>query len=100
MSRWSADSVQVGLNLGVLNVQGTWKPNQVERLASWDLYVELITRIAVAPLQPSEGLMREALTSLHSLFGSTRDVLRRHGPEVRGTATMAPTALGTWRCWC
>ncbi len=82
MSRWSSDSVQVGLNLGVVSLQGTWKPSQVERLAAWELYIELITRIAVVPLQPGEGLLREALTSLHSLFGSTREVLRRHGPDV------------------
>ena len=34
------------------------------------------------PLEPGTGLLREALTSLHSLFGSTQKVLRRHGPAV------------------
>ncbi len=72
----------MGLNLGVLSLQGTWKPSQLERLAAWELYIELITRISVVPLQPGEGLLREALTSLYSLFGSTREVLRRHGPDV------------------
>ncbi len=74
--------MQVGLNLGVLSLQGTWKPSQVERLAAWELYIELITRIAVVPLPAGDGLLREALASLYSLFGSTREVLRRHGPDV------------------
>ena len=29
-----------------------------------------------------EGLLREALTSLYSLFAATRDILRRHGPSI------------------
>lgn len=82
MSRWGAESMQVGLNLGVVTVSGTWRPSAVERQAAWELYVELITRVAVVPLEPQAGLLREALTSLHSLFGSTREILRRHGPTV------------------
>jgi hypothetical protein len=46
------------------------------------MYVELVTRISVEPLGPEEGLLRETLGSLYSLFGSTRDILRRYGPEV------------------
>ncbi|WP_345661625.1 hypothetical protein [Streptomyces venetus] len=34
------------------------------------------------PLRADEGLLREALTSLYSLFATTRDVLRQHGPDV------------------
>lgn len=74
------DSVQVTLDLKFLRIAGTWKPNQAERLAAWELYVELITRIGVVPLK--EGLLREALSSLYSIFSTTRDILRRHGPEV------------------
>jgi len=89
----------VGLHLGVLSLQGTWKPSEVERLASWELYVELITRVAVVPLQPGEGLLGEALASLYSLFGVTREVLRRHGPDVARRTRTVPTASGSWRCW-
>ncbi|HEX2404402.1 MAG TPA: hypothetical protein VHM29_06835, partial [Acidimicrobiia bacterium] len=48
----------------------------------WELYVELITRISVEELQEEEGFLREALSSLYTLFDTTRDVLRRYGPEV------------------
>ena len=44
--------------------------------------MELVTHISVEPLGPEEGLLRETLGSLYSLFGSTRDILRRYGPEV------------------
>ncbi|ROR43392.1 hypothetical protein EDD39_1544 [Kitasatospora cineracea] len=75
-------SVDVKLKLYVLEISGTWEPNDAERKAAWELYVELVTRIAVVPLNPQDGLLREALGSLYSLFATTREVLRRHGPEV------------------
>jgi hypothetical protein len=75
-------SVQVGLNLHFLQISGTWEPNEDEGNAAWELYVELVTRIAVVPLGEQEGLLREALSSLYSLFATTRDILRRYGPAV------------------
>ncbi|GAA1933949.1 hypothetical protein [Streptantibioticus ferralitis] len=75
-------SVGVKLNLHVLQIDGVWEPNDAERKAAWELYVELVTRVSVVPLREDEGLLREALSSLYSLFGTTRDVLRRHGPDV------------------
>ena len=54
------DSVQVGLNFHVLQISGTWEPNDDEGKAAWELYVELVTRIAVVPLGGEEGLLREA----------------------------------------
>ena len=75
-------SVEVKLNLHFLEVSGTWKPNDSERRAAWELYVEVITRTAAAPLSPTEGLLREALNSHYSLFHTTRDVLRRYGPVI------------------
>jgi hypothetical protein len=79
---WGADSIEVSLNLHFLSVRGTWKPNDDERRAAWELYVELATRIAVVPLRPDEGLMREALSSVYALFGLTRGILRAHGPVL------------------
>src|SRR5665811_1685852 len=76
------DRVEVGLNLGVLTIKGGWKPNDAERDAAWELYVELATRSAVVPLRGGEGLIREALTSLYSLFDTTRGILREYGPVL------------------
>jgi hypothetical protein len=77
-------SVAVSLNLpfGLGGVTGTWEPDQSEKLAAWEMYVELVTRIAVVELGPSEGLLSEALTSLYSLFATTREILREKGPSV------------------
>jgi hypothetical protein len=75
--------VTVRLKLpGLAEIEGTWEPEENERMAAWELYVELITRISVVELKPSEGFLREALSSLHSLFETTREILRKYGPSV------------------
>jgi hypothetical protein len=75
-------NVEVRLKLPLLEIAGNWEPNDAERRAAWELYVELITRVSVVPLREDEGLLREAVTSLYSLFDTTREILRRHGPQV------------------
>lgn len=87
--------IQVGLNLHFLQIRGTWEPNDDERQAAWELYVELVTRISVVPLGPSEGLLREALSSLYSLFGITRSILRRYGPAVAEPKSSGQYNFGT-----
>ena len=59
-----------------------WEPDPTQRRAAWELYVELVTRISTQPLTLDEGLVREALNSLYSLFATTRQILRTAGPEV------------------
>jgi transcriptional regulator with XRE-family HTH domain len=53
-----------------------------QQAAAWEIYVELVTRIAVVELGREQGTLREALASLHSLFGTIRAILRRYGPAV------------------
>lgn len=76
------ESVQVVLKLGVLSISGTWKPSQRERRAAWELYVELITCAGVGPIESGVGLAGEAMNGLYSLFGTTREILRRYGPTI------------------
>jgi len=76
-------SVKVSLNLPYIGgIEGTWEPDESERNAAWEMYVELITRISVAELKPEEGLLREAISSLYTLFDSTRKILRGYGPSI------------------
>lgn len=75
--------VQVKLAIPFIGeISGTWEPDEAERRAAWELYVELVTRVAVVQLGPAEGLLREALSSLREVFGITREILRRYGPAV------------------
>jgi len=68
------------VQVSFVGVQGTWVADRSQQQAAWEMYVELVTRIAVQPLK--DGLLREALSSLHSLFDETRSILKRHGSGV------------------
>ncbi|MFJ8001480.1 hypothetical protein ACIQ7D_30990 [Streptomyces sp. NPDC096310] len=66
----------------VAEIGGVWAPVDAEREAAWELYVELATRVTVVELGEDEGLLREALSSFYTVFGTTREILRRYGPSV------------------
>ncbi len=77
------DEVNVELDIPYLGrISGVWKPDEREQNAAWEMYVELVTRIAVTELTPGDGLLRESLSSLYSIFTTTRTILRSYGPAV------------------
>jgi hypothetical protein len=63
-------------------ISGTWEPADAERSAAWELYLQLVTRVSVEELADDEGFLREALSSFYTFFDTTRDILRRHGPDI------------------
>ena len=58
--------------------------------AAWELYIEMLTRIVTQPLPSEAGDEQTALDSVYSLFGTTREILRRHG---RGTIQFSKVAI-------
>jgi hypothetical protein len=79
-----AKLTKVSLSLPFGLGSAEWEPDPNESEAAWELYVELVTRIAVQPLDPKGGLLREALSSLYTIFGTTREILRSAGPTAGG----------------
>ena len=80
-------SLNLPFGLGGIDLE----PDETQQKAAWTLYVELITRAAVQPLDEEEGLLREVLNSLYTIFKLTRDVLRDAGPGVAN----GPTSRGS-----
>lgn len=77
------ESLEVSLEIPLFgSVTGTWKPNDAEKKAAWEMYIELVTRISVVELKDEDGILRESLDSLYSLFQTTRDILKKYGPDV------------------
>ncbi|WP_155055309.1 toll/interleukin-1 receptor domain-containing protein [Streptomyces blattellae] len=67
-------------------------PSESERMAAYDIQVELVTRIGVQELAPGTGSLREALTSLKSLIDFTRGTLHTYSIGLDpGAQTGAPT---------
>ena len=67
---------------GIGGIEGTWEPDESEIRAAWELYVEMVTRTPLGSVSRDEGSARETLTSMYSLFDTTRDILKKHGPSV------------------
>lgn len=86
--------INIKLKLPFLDIGTDWELDTIQEKAAWEMYVELITRISVVELQPEDGLLREALTSLHSLFKTTREILKSAGPFVATPQGKSDTTFG------
>ena len=53
--------------------------NNEDETAAWEMYVELITRVATQKLPENFGDEVSALDSIYSIFQVTRDILKSHG---------------------
>ncbi len=56
-----------------------WKPQDEDKAAAWDLYVELLTRITTQSLSIGHGSENSALESIYSIFPTTREVIKSNG---------------------
>lgn len=78
-----------GLKLNIGFLESEWEPQIKDSEAAWEMYVELLTRIATQPLPDDSGIETTALDSVYSLFGITRDILRKYGKDSIGFARIA-----------
>lgn len=60
----------------------TMSQNNNTQNASWQLYVELITRITTQPLFENYGDEESALESIYKLFNITREIIKQYGREA------------------
>jgi hypothetical protein len=67
----------------------TFAVTRTNEVVAWRLFVEASTRISVQPLAEGSGSLREALTSLYTLFQAVRAILLEAEPSRR--ASGAPT---------
>lgn len=74
------------------DVKTELNPTDSDRKAAWDLYVEMETRITTQPLDPVYVDEKTALSSVYSLFQTTR-ILLKQGPDCVVFAKIAITIL-------
>lgn len=91
--QWLEKWGMTGLKIQLPFLEMEWQPQDVDRAAAWDLYVELLTRIATQPLAEADGDEQAALDSLFSLFATTREVLKHHGRHCVEFAKLAVVVL-------
>lgn len=89
LDKWSMTGLKI--STGFLNME--WKPQDHDRDAAWDLYVELLTRITTQYLAPEHGDEKIALDSIHALFSLTRETLKHRGRHCNEFAKIAIVVL-------
>jgi len=67
--------------------------NDTDKKAAWELYIELLTRITTQHLEPADGDEQTALNSVFSLFKTTRDILKKYGPDCVNFSKIAVVVL-------
>ncbi|MDR0479292.1 MAG: hypothetical protein LBH31_05720 [Burkholderiaceae bacterium] len=77
-SDWIEKWDMTSLKINVKFLEMEWKPLDSDREAAWELYVELLTRIATQSLDANHGDEKTALDSMYSLFPLTRQVLKNN----------------------
>lgn len=91
--RRHVDLTEVKISLPQVS-QLTFVVDNDAKHTAWELFVEVTTRVSTQPLGAEEGFLREALNSLYSLFGRTRELLAKSRPTVgTGGNTVESLAL-------
>lgn len=88
LSKWN---VKLKLNLGV--VEAELEFTDLDKDAAWELYTELVTRVTSQPLDADEGDPTTALTSVYSIFDTTRTIMKEKGRKASGFAHIAVIVL-------
>jgi len=60
----------------------TISQNEDNKIASWQLYIELTTRVATQPLFEDYGDEESALESIYKLFNITREIIKQYGRKA------------------
>jgi hypothetical protein len=77
-SNWLEKWDMTSLKISAPFLEMEWKPQDEDKTAAWELYIELLTRITTQSLDPAHGDEKTALDSIFSLFAITRQVLKNN----------------------
>lgn len=75
LDEWELSSLKIKMPFAEME----FNPSPEDKIAAWEMYIELLTRITTQPLPDSTGDEATALQSIYSLFGTTRGVLKANG---------------------
>jgi len=89
LENWDMTSLKI--STGFLEME--WSPSEPDKKASWDLYIELLTRVSTQKLDVNYGDEKTALDSLYSLFETTRGIIKEHGKDCIEFTKLAVVVL-------
>lgn len=78
-SKWLENWDMTSLKIKAPFLEMEWNPSEPDKVAAWQLYVELLTRITTQALAVKDGDEKTALDSIYSLFPTTRSIIKENG---------------------
>ena len=76
--KWLENWDMTSLKIKTPFLEMDWQPQDEDKTAAWEMYIELLTRITTQPLDTEHGDEKTALESIYSLFSITRQVLKNN----------------------
>lgn len=89
LEQWDLNSLKI--KAGFLEME--WVPRDEDKAAAWELYVEMLTRVATQRLAPAQGQELAALNSIYQLFPLTRDIIKKNGRHCINFSKIAVVVL-------
>ncbi len=89
LENWDMTSLKINLKF----LQLEWKPKEADKNAAWELYIEMLTRVATQYLEPEHGDEETALKSIFELFEITRSIIKSHGRDCTEFTKIAVVVL-------
>ena len=80
-SKWLENWDMTGLKINAQFLEMEWAPQTADKDAAWELYIEMITRVATQTLEQEYGDEKTALESIFKLFSLTRETIKNHGRD-------------------
>jgi len=80
-SKWLENWDMTSLRIKAPFLEMEWNPLEPDKVAAWQLYVELLTRITTQALAVEDGDEKTALDSVYSLFSTTRIIIKDNGRD-------------------
>lgn len=87
--KWGLSNIKLNVKFAELE----FTPSEDDQTAAWEMYIELLTRIATQPLSNYEGDEKFALDSIYKIFDITRDILKKKGRKATNFTKIAIVIL-------
>ena len=91
--KWLENWDMTSLKIKAPFLEMEWNPSEPDKIAAWELYIELLTRITTQALGKKDGDEQTALDSIYSLFPTTRSIIKENGRECLEFTKLAVVVL-------
>jgi len=90
---WLDDWQPIKAEISLPFLKLAFDPKKGDRQATWEMHVEMLTRIVTQPLAEDSGDEKAALDSVYSLFATTRTIMKAYGVEAKEFTKLALIVL-------